>query len=165
MLLFKWKRFSHSWWRIHKKISLKSWSESFGDEKSMMIADKASLFQTIPLSWDFIWKGKVQIHILVWFFKVYWHKQKIRKKPAEGLNKISIHWNWNIQNHHLENGKLRLYTVNFLTVLDDKPTKSVGLFEENKISVGCHQFLLDCCPKLTKNYNFGQIVDNKRPHN
>jgi hypothetical protein len=26
------------------------------------------------------------------------------------------------------------------TVLDNKPTKSVGHFEENKFSVGCHQF-------------------------
>ncbi len=34
------------------------------------------------------------------------------------------------------------------TVLDYKLTKNVGHFEENKFSVGCHKFLLDCCPKL-----------------
>jgi hypothetical protein len=48
------------------------------------------------------------------------------------------------------------------TVLDNKPTKSAGHFEENKLSVGCHQFLLDCCPKLIKTYNFGQNASNKR---
>ncbi len=41
-------------------------------------------------------------------------------------------------------------------VLDSKPTKSVGHFEENKFSVGCHQLLLDFCSKLIKTYNFGQ---------
>ncbi len=46
-------------------------------------------------------------------------------------------------------------------VMDSKPTKSVGHFEKNKFSVGCHQFLLDCCPKLIKIYNFGQIPFNK----
>ncbi len=49
-----------------------------------------------------------------------------------------------------------------MTVLDSKPTKSVGHFEENKFSVGCHQLLLECCPKLIKTYNFGQNVVNKR---
>jgi hypothetical protein len=46
--------------------------------------------------------------------------------------------------------------------LDSKPTKSVGHFEENKFSVGGHQFLLECCPKLIKTYNFGQNAANKR---
>jgi hypothetical protein len=45
--------------------------------------------------------------------------------------------------------------------LDSKPTKSVGHFEENKFSVGGHQILLECCPKLIKTYNFGQNVVNK----
>ena len=48
------------------------------------------------------------------------------------------------------------------TVLDSKWTKSVGHFEENKFSVGSHQFLSDCCPKLIKTYNFGQNAVNKR---
>ncbi len=43
--------------------------------------------------------------------------------------------------------------------MDSRLTKSVGHFEENKFSDGDHQFLLDCCPKLIKTYNFGQ---NKR---
>jgi hypothetical protein len=46
--------------------------------------------------------------------------------------------------------------------LDSKLTKSVGHFEENKFSVGGHQFMLECCPKLIKTYNFGQIAVNKR---
>jgi hypothetical protein len=46
--------------------------------------------------------------------------------------------------------------------LDSKPTKSVGHFEENKLSFGGHQFLLDCCPKLIKTYNFGQSAVNER---
>jgi hypothetical protein len=46
--------------------------------------------------------------------------------------------------------------------LDNKLTKNVGHFEETKFSVGCHQFLLDYCPKLIKTYNFGQNADNKR---
>jgi hypothetical protein len=46
--------------------------------------------------------------------------------------------------------------------LDSKLTKSVGRFEEKKLSVGGHQFLLECCPKLIKNYNFGQNAVNKR---
>jgi hypothetical protein len=45
--------------------------------------------------------------------------------------------------------------------LDSKPTKSVGHFEENKFAVGGHQFLLECCPKLIKSYNFGQNAINK----
>ncbi len=49
-----------------------------------------------------------------------------------------------------------------MTVLDDRPIGSVGHFEENKFSVGCHQFLLDCYPKLILNYNFGQKGVNKR---
>jgi hypothetical protein len=49
-----------------------------------------------------------------------------------------------------------------MTVLDSKPTKSVRHFEENKSSVGGHQFLLECCSKLIKTYNFGQIAENKR---
>jgi hypothetical protein len=49
-----------------------------------------------------------------------------------------------------------------MTVLDSKLTKSVGHFEENKFSVGGHQFLLDCCPKLITTYNFGQSAVNKR---
>ncbi len=48
------------------------------------------------------------------------------------------------------------------TVFDSKPTKSVGHFEENKFSVGSHQFLLDCYPKLSKNNNFGQNAINER---
>jgi hypothetical protein len=48
-----------------------------------------------------------------------------------------------------------------MTVLDSKPTKNVGHFEENKFSVGCHEFFLDCCPKLIKTYNFGQNAVNK----
>jgi hypothetical protein len=42
------------------------------------------------------------------------------------------------------------------TVLEDKPTKCFGHFEEIKFFVGSHQFLLVCCPKITINYNFGQ---------
>jgi hypothetical protein len=49
-----------------------------------------------------------------------------------------------------------------MTVLDSKPKKSVGHFEENKFSIGCHQFLLECCPKLIKTNNFGQNAVNKR---
>ncbi len=49
-----------------------------------------------------------------------------------------------------------------MTVLDDKPRKSVGHFEENKFSNGCHQFLLDHCLKLIKTYNVGQNAVNKR---
>jgi hypothetical protein len=49
-----------------------------------------------------------------------------------------------------------------MKVLDSKPTKSVGHFEENKFSVGCHQFLLEFCPKLIKTYNFGQNAVNTR---
>jgi hypothetical protein len=49
-----------------------------------------------------------------------------------------------------------------MAVLDSKLTKSVGHFEENKFSVGCHKFLLECCPKLIKTYNFGQNAVNKR---
>jgi hypothetical protein len=53
------------------------------------------------------------------------------------------------------------FTVNITTVLDSKPTKSVGHFEENKFSFGGHQFLLECCPKLIKTHNFGQNAVNK----
>jgi hypothetical protein len=35
-----------------------------------------------------------------------------------------------------------------MTVLDSKLTKKVGHFEENKVSIGGPQFLLECCPKL-----------------
>ncbi len=45
--------------------------------------------------------------------------------------------------------------------MDSKLTKSVGHFEENKFSVGGHQFLLEWCPKLIKTYNFGQNAVNK----
>ena len=48
------------------------------------------------------------------------------------------------------------------TVLDRKPAKSVGQFEENKFSVGGHLFLLECCSKLIKTYNFGQNAVNER---
>ncbi len=48
-----------------------------------------------------------------------------------------------------------------MTVLDSKRLKKVGHFEENKFSVGSHQFLLECCPKLIKTYNFGQNACNK----
>jgi hypothetical protein len=47
--------------------------------------------------------------------------------------------------------------------LDSKLTKSVGHFEENKFSVGGHQFLLEWYPKLIKTYNFGQNAVNKKP--
>ncbi len=53
-------------------------------------------------------------------------------------------------------------TVKITTVLDSKLTKSVGRFEENKFSVGGHQFLLEYCPKLIKTYNFTQNAVNKR---
>ncbi len=46
--------------------------------------------------------------------------------------------------------------------MDSKLTKSVGHFEENKFSVGSHQFLLECCPKLIKTHNFGQNAVKKR---
>ncbi len=49
-----------------------------------------------------------------------------------------------------------------MAVLDSKPTKSVGHFEENKFSGVGHQFLLDCYPKLIKTYNFGQSAVNER---
>jgi hypothetical protein len=45
--------------------------------------------------------------------------------------------------------------------LDSKPTRSVGRFEENKFPVGGRQFLLECCPKLIKTYNFGQKAVKK----
>jgi hypothetical protein len=48
-----------------------------------------------------------------------------------------------------------------MTVLDNKPTNSVEHLEENKFSVGCHQFLLDCCSQLIITFNFGQNTDNK----
>jgi hypothetical protein len=48
-----------------------------------------------------------------------------------------------------------------MTVFDSKPTKSVGHFDENKFSVGGHQFLLECCPKLIKTYNFGLNAVNR----
>jgi hypothetical protein len=48
------------------------------------------------------------------------------------------------------------------------PQKVLGHFEENKFSVGGHQFLLECCPKLIKTYNFGQnnksqFINKKEP--
>jgi hypothetical protein len=49
-----------------------------------------------------------------------------------------------------------------MTILDSKPTKSVEHYEENKFSVGGHQFLLDCCPKLIKTCNFGQNAIQKQ---
>jgi len=55
-----------------------------------------------------------------------------------------------------------LYTEKKSDSFGQKPTKSVGHFEENKFSAGGHQFLLDSCPKLIKTYNLGQIADNKR---
>ncbi len=48
-----------------------------------------------------------------------------------------------------------------MTVLDSKLTKSVGHFEENNFSLGGRQFLLECCPKLIKTYNFGPNAVNK----
>jgi hypothetical protein len=45
--------------------------------------------------------------------------------------------------------------------LVSQTTKSVGHFEENKFSVGGHQFLLEFCPELIKTYNFGQNAVNK----
>ncbi len=38
----------------------------------------------------------------------------------------------------------------------------LGILQKNKFSVGCHQFLLECCPKLIKTYNFAQRAVNKR---
>jgi hypothetical protein len=55
-----------------------------------------------------------------------------------------------------------MITVKIMTGLDSKPTKSDGHFEENKFSVGGHQFLSDCCPKLIKTYNLGQNAVNVR---
>ncbi len=49
--------------------------------------------------------------------------------------------------------------------MDVKQTKNVVDFEENKFSVGCHQFLLKWCPKLIKTYNLGQNALNKRQLN
>ncbi len=49
-----------------------------------------------------------------------------------------------------------------MTVLDGKPAKGVGHFEEYKFSVGCLQFLVDCFPKLIKTNIFGQNAVNKR---
>jgi hypothetical protein len=46
--------------------------------------------------------------------------------------------------------------------LDSKLTKSIRHFEENKYSVGHQQFLLECCPKLIKTYDFGQNAVNER---
>jgi hypothetical protein len=46
--------------------------------------------------------------------------------------------------------------------LDNKPTKNVGHFEENKFSVSSHQFLLESYPNLIKTYNFVQNAVNKR---
>ncbi len=60
------------------------------------------------------------------------------------------------------NGSHFIYTVKITTVLGSKPTKSVGHFEGNRFSVGCHKFLVDYCPKLIKTYNFGQNAVNKR---
>ncbi len=65
----------------------------------------------------------------------------------------------------LENLKANLFFITrqkITTVLDSKPTKSIGHFEANKCSVDGHQFLSECCPKLIKIYNFGQNVMNKR---
>ncbi len=58
--------------------------------------------------------------------------------------------------------KLSLIMVKITTVLNSKPTESVGHFEENKFSVGGHQFLLECCLKLIKTYYFGQNAVSKR---
>jgi hypothetical protein len=74
---------------------------------------------------------------------------------------------------HLENMKNYFYLskkrfkstefmVKITAVLDSKQTKSVGHFEENKFSVGGHQFLLECYSKLIKTYNFEQNAVNKR---
>ena len=46
--------------------------------------------------------------------------------------------------------------------MDHKLIKSAGHFEENNFTLGCHQFLLDYCPKLIKTYNLGHNADNKR---
>jgi hypothetical protein len=43
-------------------------------------------------------------------------------------------------------------------------TERVGHFEENKFSVGGHQFLLECRPKLIKTYNFEQNAVKKCQH-
>jgi hypothetical protein len=66
----------------------------------------------------------------------------------------------NANSNEQKDGKIN-FTVKNPTVLDSKPTTSVGHFEENKFSVGCHQFLLECYPKLIKTYNFGQNVVKK----
>jgi hypothetical protein len=47
-----------------------------------------------------------------------------------------------------------------MTVLDDKLTKIVEHFENNKFSVSCHQFLLDCS-KPTILDRMGTIKINK----
>jgi hypothetical protein len=55
--------------------------------------------------------------------------------------------------------------IKITTVLDSKSTKSVGHFEENKFSVGSHQFLLDWYSKLIKTFNldnFQSIKDNSK---
>jgi hypothetical protein len=49
-----------------------------------------------------------------------------------------------------------------MTILNSKLTKSVGHFEENKFSVGSQKFLLECCPKLIKTYNFVQNAADRR---
>ncbi len=56
---------------------------------------------------------------------------------------------------------LPVWHANTVKFNDSKPTKSVGHFEENKFSVVCHQFLLECCPKLIKTCNFGQNAAKK----
>ncbi len=38
----------------------------------------------------------------------------------------------------------------------------LGILKKPSFSVGCHQFLSDCCPKLMKTYNFVQNALNKR---
>jgi hypothetical protein len=53
--------------------------------------------------------------------------------------------------HVFSTQNLRLWEK-ITIVLDNKPTKIAWDFEENKFSVGCHQFLLHSCPKLIKTY-------------
>ncbi len=50
---------------------------------------------------------------------------------------------------------MKTYKVKIMTVLDSKPTKSVGRFEENKFSVGGHQF----CWNAVQNWSEPTILD------
>ncbi len=51
------------------------------------------------------------------------------------------------------------YCISEYTVKNNDTAKKH--FEEIKFSIGFQQFSMDCCPKLTGNYNFGLNPDNK----